>query len=126
MFSFRFGIRSVLLGLLATATCVAGFAIYNRYFDGSGGTLCEQRDAEIALSNKQMCISSGIDIDVFDPRHIGRPNMILIKYREGILYECFWFDSRRFNYSEDGWERPFFEHCLKDPRNFEMRRKALR
>jgi hypothetical protein len=52
--------------------------------------------------------------------------MVLIKYREGILYECFWFDSRKFNYSEGGWERPFFEHCLKDPRNFEMRRKALR
>jgi hypothetical protein len=64
--------------------------------------------------------------DVFDPRHIGRPSMVLIKYREGILYECFWFDSRKFNYSEGGWERPFFEHCLKDPRNFEMRRKALR
>jgi len=121
---FRFGIRGALLGFLAAATCVAGFAIYNRYFDDSGGTFCGTRDTEIVLSNKKMCISSGVDNDVFDPRHIGRPNMILIKYREGILYDCFWFDSRKFNYSEGGWERPLFEHCVKDLRNFETRRKV--
>jgi hypothetical protein len=116
----------VLLGFLAAATCVAGFAIYNRYLDESGGTFCETRDAGIALSKKQICISTGIDLDVFDPRRIGSRSMILIKYRDSILYDCFWFDSRKFTCSTGGWEPPLFEHCSKDPLDFELRRKALR
>jgi hypothetical protein len=126
MFSFRFGIRSVLLGLLAAATSVAGFAIYNRYFDGSGGTFCETRLAEIDLPKKQICIRTGVDLDVYDPRRIGRPNMVLIKHRDGTLYDCFWFDSRTFGYSVDGIDPSFVEECSKNPRHFEMHRKAIR
>lgn len=116
----------MLFGVVAAATGFAEFAIYNRYFSESGGAFCETQHTEIELSNKQICISTGIDLDVFDPRHIGRPSMILIKYRDGILFDCFWFDSRAFTYSAGGWEPPLFEHCSKDQRDFEMRRKALR
>jgi hypothetical protein len=54
MAGFRFRTRNALLGLLAAATCAAGFAVYNRFFDGSGGTFCEVRDTEITLSKKQI------------------------------------------------------------------------
>lgn len=122
---FRFGIRGALLGFLAVATCIAGFAIYNRYLDESGGTFCETRDTEIILPKKQICLSTGIDLDVFDPRRIGSRSMILIKYRDGIFYSCFWFDTRKFTYSTGGWEPPLFEHCSKEPLDFEMRGKVL-
>ena len=122
----RLIVRFTLFGLVAAATGLAEFAIYNRYLDGSGGAFCETRSTEFELSKKQICISSGVDLDVFDPRHVGRPNMILIKYRDGILYRCFWFDSRMFTYSAGGWEPSLFEHCSKDLRDFEMRRKMIR
>ena len=126
MTCLRLIVRFALFGLIAAATGFAEFAIYNRYLDGSGGTFCETRNAETVLSKKQICIRSGTDHDVYDPRHIGRPNMILIKYREGILYDCFWFDSRTFAYSVDGLEPSFFEDCSKARRSFEMQRKTIR
>jgi len=126
MTGFRFGIRNVLFGLLVAATCIAGFAIYNRFFDGSGGTFCEVRDTEITLSKKQICLASGIDLDVSDPRRIGNRGMVLLKYRDGIAFDCFWFDRRAFSYSTGGFEPTMTEHCSNDLRDFQMRRKAPR
>jgi hypothetical protein len=123
---FRFGIRLAFVGVLAAATGLAGFALHNRYFDESGGTFCETRDTEIALSKKKICLSTGIDLDVFDPRRIGSRSMILVKYRDGILYDCFWFDRTKFSYSTGGWERRLFEHCSEDLRDFELRRKEFK
>jgi hypothetical protein len=122
MTNWRLAVRVALFGLLMAMTAFAEFSVYNRYFSESGGAFCKTRLTEVELPKKQICISTGLDLEAFNPQHIGRLNMILIKYRDGILFDCFWFDSRAFTYSAGGWEPPLFEHCSKNPLDFEMRR----
>jgi hypothetical protein len=126
MTSWRLSARIALFGVFAAVTALAALAVYNRYFDESGGMFCETRDTEIDMPNKQICIYTGVDLDVIDPRYSGALSMILIKYREGLLYDCFWFDDRAFTYSAGGWKPGLFEHCSKGPRDFEMRKKTLK
>jgi hypothetical protein len=65
-----------------------------------------------------------VDLDVFDPRHLGYPNMILIKYTDGFVYQCFWFDSREFDYSIEDRKPSWVESCPSKRRNLVMTRRV--
>lgn len=58
-----------------------------------------------------------------DVRHTGDPNMTLIKYSSGIVYQCFWFDEREFDYWIDGLKPPMDTGCLDNRRDLIMTRK---
>jgi hypothetical protein len=62
-----------------------------------------------------------------DVRNTGDPHMILIKYTGGIVYQCFWFDVREFDYSIDGLKpSPILDGCPNNQRDFIMTRKVKR
>lgn len=65
-----------------------------------------------------------MDLDVFDPRHIGNDSMILIKYTDGFVYRCFWFNDREFDYWIDDLKDAFVESCPSKRRNLIMMPRA--
>lgn len=59
-----------------------------------------------------------------DVRNSGDPHRILIKYTDGIAYQCFWFDMREFDYSIDGLKPSSIrDGCPDNQRNLIMIRK---
>jgi hypothetical protein len=115
--------RALIVFSLVTAS-LAGAATYNRYFDDSGGVFCSVRHEAVQLRNMKICKRSGVDLDVFDPRHLGYPNMILVKYTDGFAYQCFWFDSREFDYSIEDREPAWVVSCPSERRNLIMTRRV--
>ena len=65
-----------------------------------------------------------MDLDVFDLRHLGNESMILIKYTDGFVYRCFWFNDREFDYSIDDLKDAFVESCPGKQRNLIMTRRV--
>jgi len=106
------------------AACLAGLGIYNRYFDESGGVFCAEQHEAVELRNLKICRRNGMDLDVFDPRHIGNESMILIKYTDGFVYRCFWFNDREFDYSIEDLKDAFVESCPSKRRNLIMTRRV--
>jgi hypothetical protein len=85
------------------AACLAGAGIYSRYFDEPGGAFCRVQHEAAQLRNMKICHWTGVSMEVLtllrtDVRNTGNPHMILIKYTGGIVYQCFWFDDREFDY----------------------------
>jgi hypothetical protein len=115
-------LRKAFIVFSLLAVCLVGAGIYNRYFDESGGQFCSLRHEAVQLRNMKICDWTGVDLEVRDLRYSGYPGMILIKYTDGFVYQCFWFDNREFDYSIDGPERWFNESCPNKKRNLIMTR----
>jgi hypothetical protein len=59
-----------------------------------------------------------------DVRYTGDPHMILVKYTGGIVYQCFWFDDREFDYWIDGLKSPIGDGCPNSQRSLIMIQKV--
>jgi uncharacterized protein YodC (DUF2158 family) len=123
-------LRRALIICSLLAACLAGAGIYSRYFDEPGGAFCNVQHEAVQLRNVKICHWTGVSMKVLqllrtDVRHTGDPHMILIKYTGGIVYQCFWFDEREFDYSIDGLkESSIDDGCPNSQRNLIMIRKV--
>ncbi|MFH1343582.1 MAG: hypothetical protein ABIL01_20615 [Pseudomonadota bacterium] len=121
-------LRRALIVFSLLAGCFAAFGLYSRYFDEPGGAFCPVQHEAVRLHNVKICHWSGVSMKVMqllrtDVRHTGDPNMTLIKYSSGIVYQCFWFDEREFDYWIDGLKPPMDTGCLDNRRDLIMTRK---
>jgi len=121
-------LRRTLIVLSLLAACLAGAGIYSRYFDEPGGALCGVQHEPVQLQSVKICNWSGMSWEVLnllrtDVRHTGDTSKILIKYTSGIVYQCFWFDDREFDYWIDGEKSPATDGCQNNPRDLIMKRK---
>lgn len=121
-------LRSGLIVASVLAASLAGAGIYNRYFDELGGALCPIQHEAIQLQKVKICDWTGVSIKVMtallvDVRHAADPHMVLIKHKSGVVYQCFWFDVREFDYRIDGVE-PATDGCPERPRSLTMIRKV--
>ncbi|MBR0756576.1 hypothetical protein JQ604_30730 [Bradyrhizobium jicamae] len=103
--------------------------MYSRYFDEPGGAFCGVQHEAVQLQNVRICNWTGMSFPVLnllrtDLRHTGDSSKILIKYTSGIVYQCFWFDDREFDYWIDGMKSPVADGCADHPRNLIMKRKT--
>jgi hypothetical protein len=118
----------VVFSLLAIWLAATG--IYSRYFDEPGGAFCSAQHEAMQLRNMKICHWTGVSMEVLallrtDVRNAGNPHMILIKYTGGLVYQCFWFDDREFDYSIDGLKSASIRSgCQNSQRNLTMTRKV--
>jgi len=103
--------------------------IYSRYFDEPGGAFCGVEHEAVQLQNVKICHWTGMSFEVLallrtDVRHTGDTSKVLIKYTSGIVYQCFWFDDREFDYWIDGLKSPVADGCPDRRRNLIMTRKV--
>jgi hypothetical protein len=122
-------IRTALIVFSFLAACLASAGIYNRYFDEPGGAFCGVQHEAVRLQNVKICHWSGVSMKVLtqrltDVRYTGDPHMVLIKYTGGIVYQCFWFDEREFDYWIDGLKSPMDDGCPNNQCNLIMTRKV--
>jgi hypothetical protein len=117
-------LRRAFIAVSLLAACLAGAGIYNRFFDEAGGAFCPVLHEAVQLRNMKICRRTGMDLDVFDLRHLGNESMILIKYTDGFVYRCFWFNDREFDYSIDDLKDAFVESCPGKQRNLIMTRRV--
>jgi hypothetical protein len=122
------GTALVVFSLLAA--CLAAAGIYSRYFDEPGGAFCSVQHKAVQLQTMKICHWTGVSMEVLgllrtDVRNTGNPHMILIKYTGGIVYQCFWFDDREFDYSIDGLKSASIDDgCPNNQRDLIMTRKV--
>jgi|SRR5450756_2109568 len=122
-------LRRTLIGFSLLAACLAGFAIHSRYFDEAGGAFCEVVHEAVQLRNEKICRWTGVSLELLtllrtDVRNSADPHRILIKYSDGIVYQCFWFDVREFDYLIDGLKPSSSDGCSDSQQNLIMTRKG--
>jgi hypothetical protein len=122
-------LRRALIVFSLLAACFAGVGIYSRYFDEPGGAFCGVQHEAVQLQNMKICHWTGVSMEVLqllrtDVRNTGDPHRVLIKYTDGIVYQCFWFDVREFDYSIDGVKSPTDDGCPNNHRNLIMTRRV--
>lgn len=90
------------LAIMIAVFSLFSIMFWERWLYPKGGVFCPVLHTSYVSSERNICFSSGVSLNVTTVKHLGRENMYLIKFGDQIFGTCFWVNGYRFNMTVDG------------------------